>query len=291
MGEQVGNNERGGQRDRIIGLICVVLSAACFALAGVFIKLIPWSAFSISAARCALGAVVVYGYLRLRGGRLVLNRPTLIAGATNLVVIQTFMVANKLTTAANTIVLQFTEPAWVILLAWLIFRNKPRASTFVAVACIFAGIVCFFADQISPQGALGSVLALVSGFAYAGVFMFKKFEGCDFESAVIYSFIGCVIMGAPALVGETDFSPRVLLYVAVLGIVQIGLAYVLLSRGLDSVSPVTASLTSTLEPVLNPILATIVLGETLGPLSLLGAVLVIGSATVYNVMSLRREES
>ena len=272
-------------------MVCVLLSAACFALAGIFIKLIPWSALSISAARCALGAVVVYVYLRLRGRHLCINRPTLVAGLINLVVIQTFVAANKLTTAANTIVLQFTEPIWVILLAWVIFRNKPHKEAFIACGCIFAGIICFFADQLSPEGTLGSVLALISGFAYAGVFLFKKFEGCDFESAVIFSFIGCVVMGLPSLLGETQFSAEIGVYVLVLGVVQIGLAYVLLGRGLDSVSPVTASLTSTLEPVLNPILAALVLGETLGPLSIAGAVLVIGAATVYNVYSLARENN
>ena len=79
------------------------------------------------------------------------------------------------------------------------------------------------------------------------------------------------------------FSPTVVGYVLVLGIVQFGLSYVFLSRGLDRVSPVTASLTSTIEPILNPILVAIFCGETIGMLSIFGAVLVIGSATVYNL--------
>ena len=45
----------------------------------------------------------------------------------------------------------------------------------------------------------------------------------------------------------------------------------------------TASLTSTIEPILNPILVAIFCGETIGVLSVFGAVLVIGSATVYNL--------
>ena len=68
-----------------------------------------------------------------------------------------------------------------------------------------------------------------------------------------------------------------------LGVVQFGLSYVFLSRGLDAVSPVTASLTSTIEPILNPILVAVFYGETIGATAVIGALLVVGSATVYNV--------
>lgn len=54
-------------------------------------------------------------------------------------------------------------------------------------------------------------------------------------------------------------------------------------EGLDRVSPVTASLTSTLEPILNPILVAIFCGETIGRTAVIGAVLVIGAAACYNV--------
>ena len=75
--------------------------------------------------------------------------------------------------------------------------------------------------------------------------------------------------------------------IVVLGVVQLGFAYFFLSKGLDVVSPVTASLTSTIEPLLNPILVAIVVGETIGPISIFGAVLVVGAATAYNVYAAR----
>ena len=75
--------------------------------------------------------------------------------------------------------------------------------------------------------------------------------------------------------------------IVALGVLQLGLAYLFLSKGLDVVSPVTASLTSTIEPLLNPILVAIVVGEPIGPISIFGAVLVIGAATAYNVYAAR----
>ena len=279
---------RHHRRDYAVGLLCIILSAVFFATAGVLCKLISWNAWSISAGRSLFAALVMYIYMRAKGERFVVNRPTLIAAAVNLVMFTTFLLANKLTTAANTIVLQFTEPVWVILLGWVLFRNRPHKEAGIACVVIFAGIVCFVADQLKPGGSIaGELLAILSGATYAGVFLFKKFPGCSFESASIISFLAAVVIGIPSLMAETDWSVSNLAMMVFMGVVQLGLAYVLLSRGLDSVSPVTASLTSTIEPVVNPILAAIVLGETLSPLCAVGAVLVIGAATVYNVWCAR----
>ena len=279
---------RHHRRDYAVGLTCIVLSAIFFATAGVLCKLISWNAWSISAGRSLFAALVMYIYMRAKGHRFVINKPTLIAAAINLVMFTSFLIANKLTTAANTIVLQFTEPVWVILFAWLLFKSRPRKEAAIACAVIFAGIVCFFASQLSlGSGIAGELIAILSGATYAGVFLFKKIPGCSFESASIISFLAAVVVGIPSLMGETDWSAPNLAMVVFMGVVQLGLAYVLLGRGLDSVSPVTASLTSTIEPIVNPILAAIVLGETLSPLCAVGAVLVIGAATVYNVWCAR----
>jgi drug/metabolite transporter (DMT)-like permease len=270
-------------RENVKGVVYVFLSAVCFALAGVLIKSIDWNALSVSGGRSIFAAAVLYVYLRIQGKRLVLNRAVAIGAAVNFIMLQTFVIANKMTTAANAIVLQFTMPAWIIIILWVFFGEKPRRSALVACITIFVGIVCFFFDQISPEGLVGNIVAVVSGIAYAGVFLIKRFPECDFESAAILSFIACAICGMPSLVQETDFAPTTLAAVVVLGVVQVGFAYIFLSKGLDSVSPVAAALISTIEPILNPLLVAAFVGETVGPLSLVGAVLVIVAAAAYNV--------
>lgn len=283
-----GGERQGNEAFSARGVAYVLLSAVCFSLAGLLIKLIGWNALSISGARSVFAAAVLYAFLRLQGRRLVVNRRVVAGAAVNFAMLQTFVVANKLTSAANAIVLQFAMPMWIILILWVGFHERPRRSAVAACAVIFAGIVCFFLDQLSPAGLLGNVIAIVSGVAYAGVFLMKRIPGCDFESVAILSFLACAVCGVPTLVQETDFSPATLAAVVVLGVVQVGLAYVFLSKGLDLVSPVTAALTSTIEPVLNPLLVAVFVGETIGPVSLAGAVLVIAGATAYNLYEARR---
>lgn len=269
------------------GLAYVLISALCFSLAGVLIKIVPWNPVSINGARCIFAIIPMYLYLRATGRRFHVNKQIIGGAALDFAMLETFVIANKLTTAANAIVLQFTEPVWVILLAWIIFRSRPRASAVAASIVVIAGIVCFFLDSLSAGGVLGNILAIVSGLAYAGVFLLKESPKCDFECAAILGFAACFVVGIPFYAQETVFSLDILLAIMALGIAQLGLAYFFLSKGLDEVSPVTASLTSTIEPLLNPILVAIVVGETIGPLSIFGAVLVIGAATAYNVYAAR----
>lgn len=269
------------------GLAYVLISALCFSLAGVLIKIVPWNPVSINGARCIFAIIPMYLYLRATGRRFHVNKQIIGGAALDFAMLETFVIANKLTTAANAIVLQFTEPVWVILLAWIIFRSRPRTSAVAASIVVIAGIVCFFLDSLSAGGVLGNILAIVSGLAYAGVFLLKESPKCDFECAAILGFAACFVVGIPFYAQETVFSLDILLAIMALGIAQLGLAYFFLSKGLDVVSPVTASLTSTIEPLLNPILVAIVVGETIGPVSVFGAVLVIGAATAYNVYAAR----
>lgn len=276
---------------RAMGYIYVLLSAICFALAGVLIKSIDWNAFSISGARSILAAGVLYAYLKLQGKRMVFNRPTIKGACVNFLMLQTFVLSCKLTTAANAIVLQFTMPVWLILIMWAFMHKQPDKMAVACCVIIFAGIVFFFFDGLSPEGMIGNVLAVASGIFYSIVFLLKRIPGCDFESAAIISFLGCAVCGIPTMLGETEFGLVTIVCVVLLGVVQVGLAFVLLSKGLDSVDPVAAALISTVEPILNPIIVAAVLGETIGPMALLGAVLVIGGATAYNIYDANRAKT
>ena len=97
------------------------------------------------------------------------------------------------------------------------------------------------------------------------MFQMKQMKGGDFESSLVISYILAFLIGLPTSVHETVHTPAVWLVIILLGVIQTGLATICLSRGLDAVPPVTAALTSGIEPILNPVLAAIICGETIGP--------------------------
>lgn len=284
-----GNMERTGKTnintDSLRGTVYVLLSAICFSTGGVLIKLIPWSSMTIQGIRSIFSILVVGGYMLLRRQRFVWNKTVFWGAICNTVMAFSFVAATKLTTAANAIVLQFTEPIFVILLMWFIYKKKPGKDALIACAVVFAGILCFFFESLGAGQMAGDLLAILSGFTYALVMMMKKFEGADFESSLIVSNIISAVVGIPVYFRDfsTAFVADAWVFMLLLGVVQFGLSYIFLSKGLDYVSPVTASLTSTIEPILNPILVAVFYGEKIGAAAVVGAVLVVGAAAVYNV--------
>ena len=279
-------NERRRSR---LAVLCVVAASVCFSTGGLFMKLIPWSALAINGARNLIGAVVVGLFLLLTRHKPVMNKTVAVGALSLMGVTTTFALANKMTTAANAIVLQFTAPVFVILLMAVLYRQRPKRADVLTCAAVLLGVVLFFVDGIRAGNLAGNAVAVISGICYAGVFMMNTGKGAD---AISSSFWGQLISGVvltPLCFRETDFSAPVLLAVLALGVFQVGGAYILFSLGIRHTPAVSASLITGLEPVLNPLWVALFYGETFTALSAVGAVIVVGSIVLYNVWNARQE--
>lgn len=271
------------QKSERSGVALVFLSAVLYSLGGVCIKVIPWSSMSINSGRNLISLVVIGVYLWRMGHRPRFN-PWVGLGAVAICGTNTlFTMANKMTTAANAIVLQFTAPIFVLLLTALVWRKLPRRGELVACGVVVLGVLFFFVDSLQAGGMAGNVVALLSGFSYAGVFLLQDMPDCDPISSVFWGNVCSAVIGLPWLVAERSVTATSLVSLVVLGVFQVGLAYILLTRGLARTSAVTASLVSGIEPILNPILVALIYHESIGGMSLLGAVIVIGGVVGYNV--------
>ena len=246
-------------------------------------KLIPWNPLAINGVRNAISSVVIGLYILATHHKIKFN-PTVLVGAISMAGVTTlYSIANKLTTAGNTIILQYTAPIWIVILMYLFLGKKPNRTALISILIVFVGILCFFLEGLSSGKWLGDLLALLSGICYAGVFMLNSFEKGDALSSVFFGQLACGIFMSPFVLGETDFSVPVLLCVFLLGAVQIGLAYIFFTTGTKYTDPVTASIINALEPILNPVLVAVFYGEMLGKLSLVGAVIVICGIMYYNL--------
>jgi drug/metabolite transporter (DMT)-like permease len=267
-----------------IGNLFILASAILFSLAGVLIKMISWSPITINGMRNIFAFIVMLIYLKKTVHKIVINKIVLLGALCNLFMNLTFVMATKLTSAANAIVLQFTEPIFLILFLIIIWKHKPVKKEVITCVLVFGGILCFFFDKISLEGVVGNILAIISGALYAFVFLIKKTKNADFESSVLISQLVSFILSMPWYFKERDYSINNFTLIMILGVFQLGLAYVLLAKGLDRVSPIAASLTSTIEPILNPIWVAMFYGEMIQPVAMVGAAIVIISATTYNVL-------
>ena len=270
--------------------LCVFLASVCFSTGGLFIKLIPWSALAINGARNLIGAGVIGIYLLLTRRRVIFNRRVLIGALSMIGVTTLFAVSNKLTTAANAIVLQFTAPVFVILFMAVLYRQKPGKADALTCFAVLLGVVLFFVDGIQAGTLPGNIAAVLSGICYAGVFMMNTGKDADAISSCFIGQLAAGLIFTPLCFRETDFSTPVIAAILALGVIQVGGAYILFSIGIRHTLPVTASLITGMEPILNPLLVAAFYGEAVSALSVAGSVIVVFSIVAYNVWLARRPE-
>lgn len=270
------------------GTLYVFLAAALYSIGGLCIKVIPWNGMSINGGRNLISMAVIGFYLWRIWHPLRLNRWIALGALAVYGTNALFSVANKLTTAANVIVLQFTAPIFVILFSILFFRKKPTRLDLIACAVVFGGVIFFFVDSLGAGNTLGNALALLAGVCYSGVFLLNDLPDSDAISSVFWGDLISAVTGLPFLVRETDFTPTALVSLVILGAFQVGVAYILMTEGLKTTPAVTASLVSGIEPVLNPLLVAVFYHEYIGPTALIGAVIVVGGVLGYNILRARQ---
>lgn len=273
--------------------VYVFLSAVLFALGGLFFKICPWEAMAISSARSILAGICIFAFLMLRGHRFKVNWTVIFAAlsisCTNIL----YAAANKMTAAGNVIVLQFSMPAFVILIMLAVFHKKPSKLEAATCMLVLLGIICFFVDSFTAGNTLGNALALISGFSYACFFILNSRPESEPFTTILLSYLLTALIGLPSLL-HTDIagsSAAAILAVLGLGILQQAGGQICLALGIRETSPVTASLISGIEPVLNPTLVAIFYHEMLTPMSLLGAGIVLLSVMVYNYLESRGKQA
>ena len=271
----------------------MLLCAALWSIAGIFIKLIPWNSIVIAGIRSLIAGAVMFVYMRYKRIGFTADRRSMLGGLALCCTLTCFVAANKLTTAANSIVLQFTAPMFIVVFSVLFLKKKFSRSDIFAVVLTMLGISLFFFDQLTPGHLLGNCVAIVAGMAFAGYYM--SLEGASESermSAILmaHGLTFCVSIPFIALEPpELDAAPVICIFI--LGVVQLGIPYVLLGRASGSCPPLACSLLGAVEPLLNPVWVFIFDGEAPGMWALIGGVVVVVTITVWCVYGDLREKA
>lgn len=278
------------------GTLFVFLSSVCYSLSGICMKGIPWFGISgglaVNGGRTAIGVLVLGIYMLLTRQKLHFNRWIFLGAVAVACNNSLFAIANKMTTAANAVVLQYTMPVFVIVLSAVFMHKRPNRLDLVTCAVVFGGVFCFFVEGLSAGSLTGDTLALISGVSNAVVYMLNDLTDGDALSAGFFGNVINAVVGLPFVLQQTEFGTTCIVSMLVLGVFQVGFAFVFLGEGLKTTPAVTAGLVSGLQPVLNPLLvAWFYPGvDKIGAVSLLGAVIVVSGVIVYNLLRGRQAQ-
>jgi drug/metabolite transporter (DMT)-like permease len=272
------------------GRLLVLAAALLWSLAGVFIKFLNLPPLTIVFYRSLFAALVFTPFLRRSAARL--SAPILVSTLTYTAAISAFVAANKLTTAANAIVLQYTAPIFVFLFSRLVLGERVSRLNGLALGISMVGVGIISLDSAGEPEMAGVVLAILSGVLFAAYMI--NLRRTESVSPVYLTWINnvvCALLLLGIVKSQLALSLDEILILAVMGAVQLGMPYYLFSKGLQTIPLQEASLIALIEPVLNPLWVALVVGEIPSSATLAGgAMILVGLAVRYVWPLLKRPD-
>jgi drug/metabolite transporter (DMT)-like permease len=270
-------------------ILSLLLSAILWSSGGLMIKLVSWNPVAIAGLRSLIAMIVIVAYVRRP--RFTWTFPQIGGAIAYAVTVTLFVIATKLTTAANAILLQYTAPVYVAFLSAWVLEERPQWFDWLTIGVVIGGMTLFFLDRLAPGSLLGNVLAILSGISFASfvLFMRKQRNESPVETVILGNlFTG--LIGLPFMFGAMP-DARSWIGLFFLGVIQLGLSYVLYSKAIKHVTALEAILIPGIEPILNPIWVFLILGERPGKWALIGGFIVLISVTLRSLIAIRRREA
>ncbi|MGA2274052.1 MAG: DMT family transporter [Bryobacteraceae bacterium] len=269
--------------------LLLVAAAILFSTGGAAIKAATLTGWQVACFRSGIAAMVLLAALpqARRGWRLPVA-PVAVAYAATLIA---FVMANRLTTSANAIFLQSTAPLYLLLLGPLLLKEPIHRAGLFYMLAVAAGLALFFigsqpALATAPDPPRGNIVALFSGLAYAltlaGLRWVSRRPEHDvgLSAVAMGNALACVATLPMALpLRSLSFADgTVILY---LGVFQIGLAYLCVTRAMRHVTAFEANTVLLLEPALNPVWAWMVHGERPPAMALTGGAIILSATLLH----------
>lgn len=269
-----------------IAMLEMLLCACLWSIAGLFIKKINWNPIVIAGFRSLFAAGTVVVYTAFRRQKLFFNKRIAKSAFFLAATFLCFVAANKLTTAANAIMLQFTAPIFIMLFSVIFRKEKFPLRDILTVLITLGGISLFMIDGIDGGQTLGNLMGLLAGLFFAGMFVtVGEAKGSERMSGLFFGHMLTFFVSIPfILITKPVFSGEALFYAAILGIVQLGVPYILLALASEYCPPLACSLISAAEPLLNPVWVALFAKEYPSPLALLGGGIVLITVTLWCVL-------
>ena len=274
-------------------MLLVAAAAVCWSSGGLIARLVTTDAWTTTLWRCAFSAVflMAVGGVLGRGGVVAQWRRIGVPGvgvAACLAVASTcFILSLSHTSVANTLILMSIGPYVAGILGWLLLGERVRARTWATMAVALAGVVVMVSDSYGRGRLMGDVLAIVmaSAFALATVLV-RRHPEIQMTPAAGLAAVFAALAAAP-LASPLSASIRDVGLLALFGIGQLGIGFLLFTRGARLIPVAEASLIGMLETVLGPMWVWLVLGENPGVPALIGGGVILAALVVHTLGELR----
>lgn len=270
---------------RATAVIFLIFAAILWSTGGLLIKWVTWHPIAIAGIRSGISSLVMLAFFFLRYKK-PLKKPdkyVILAGLNYAILVMLFVAANKLTTSANAILLQFTAPAWVLIFGALFFKEHFSKKDVWVVGVVFIGMLLFFIGDLDSGGMVGNILAVLSGVSMAlMIISLKKVTRHKPMEIIIWGNILTFLLAIP-FYGSVDFTGANVTGILLLGVFQLGLSYIFFTTAISHVTALEGILIPVIEPLLNPVWVLLGTGEQPTPYAIIGGIIVLAAVLYHSL--------
>lgn len=270
-------------------IFLTVIVAVLWSLAGLNIKMIDWPPYAIAGGRSLIACFLLYPVLK-KSGSMKIDKYVVGGALCYASFNYCFNISTKLASSAIAIMMQYTAPIYVAVLAWIFLKEKITKADIVSLIVVFAGMILFFMDGGASGSTIGKVIAVFNGITFAGNSIFLRLQKNG--NPVMSVFLGNVIsgiVGIPFMVSAGVPNGKSMVFLLVAGFLC-AFTYALYAKASTGLSALETVLLPILDPVLNPVWVFIFLGEVPGKMAIIGAVIVLGAVFVRSIYGIWSEE-
>ncbi|HYH04249.1 MAG TPA: EamA family transporter [Bacillota bacterium] len=266
----------------------IICTALLWSTSGFLIKWVDWNPVAIAGVRSGIAALVMAAYCR--HPKFTWSSAQIGGALAYTVTVILFVIATKLTTAANAILLQYTAPVYVAVFSFWLLGERISRFDWLTIALTLGGMVLFFQDNLSLGGWWGNMAAIGSGAAFAALCLFtrKQKHESSLESLLLGNLLTALV-GLPFMFQGNPPGIQGWLALALLGIFQLGLAYILYAKAMKELTALEGILIPVIEPVLNPIWVFLLLDEVPGSKAVIGGLIILLAVTTRCIIAAVRQ--
>ena len=266
-------------------VLLLLAAAVLWSLGGVLIKCVDWTPIAIAGAR-SLIALLIIG-LVMPGVFRRISRQSVPGAIAYSATVILFVVATKLTTAANAIFLQYTAPIYIAMIGPWFLHESTKWQDWLLILFALTGVAIFFLDHLSLEGLSGVIAALGSGLAFAWLTVLMRHQRAGSPEAVVFLGNAVTVLFALPWMFPVMKIQQNAPWLLLLGTVQLAVPYLLYSLAIRHVRALDASIISIIEPILNPIWVMLVTSERPSFWSMVGGSIVLAASLTRSVVASR----
>ncbi|MCX6156443.1 MAG: DMT family transporter [Ignavibacteriae bacterium] len=276
------------------GLVYIAITAFLWSSSGLFIKILTLNAYQISFYRSLIAAVtlLIISYGKHRTIKFEFDKLTVLASLFYAGILIFFVVANKLTTSANAIFLQFTAPIYLLFLEPFFLKTKFRRKDLITIVICISGMALFFMGKLEIGNIYGNLIAIAAGICFAMFSLFIKWKKTlGNENTIISIIYGNLLVGIicfPFIFNEIAVSSTQFYVLLYMGVVQIGVSYFIFNIGIKYVSATESMIIGMLEAIFNPIWVFFGVGEVPATTAVIGGVIIFAAILIHNFLPLKK---